>query len=55
MALKDTIDANIIRDAVFACRTDPAWHTHYSDEAKIAIARLHNAIDPLFFDMEEDD
>lgn len=55
MALKNEIDGNLIRDAVFYCRCDPAWHTHYSEEAKLAIARLHEAMDPIFFDMEGDD
>ena len=48
------IDANIIREAVFCCRCDPAWHTHYSEEAKMAIADLHREMDKLFFTMEDE-
>ena len=47
------IDPNIIREAVFCCRCDPAWHTHYSEEAKMAIANLHREMDKLFFSYSE--
>jgi len=46
------IKLSTIRDAVFYCRTDPAWHSHYSEEAKKAIAALHAEMDPHYFDME---
>jgi len=46
------IDAKLIREAVFQCRCDPAWHTHYSEEAKMAIANLNREMDKLFFEKE---
>lgn len=48
------INAELIREAVFQCRCDPAWHTHYSEEAKMAIANLHREMDKLFLNEEDE-